>query len=142
MHWKPLFEDSRPGSKSDIYICIGTTHKTFRTSSEQRENVRSSMGLKRSDFPTCWEVSAALQRTDLRSLPPLHVQKLTQQLKTFEGYRLMSIGSKSFSSVSQNLLVILLKIIISKIFFSYSLNINTSRKILSPIWKKILYCFQ
>ena len=96
MHWKPLFEDSRPGSKSDIYICIGTTHKTFRTSSEQRENVRSSMGLKRSDFPTCWEVSAALQRTDLRSLPPLHVQKLTQQLKTFEGYRLMSIESKSF----------------------------------------------
>ena len=109
MHWKSLFEDSRPGSKSDIYICIGTTHKTFRTSSEQRENVRSSMGLKRSDFPTCWEVSAALQRTDLRSLPPLHVQKLTQQLKTFEGYRLISIGSKSFSPVSQNLLAFILK---------------------------------
>ena len=96
MHWKPLFEDSRPGSKSDIYICIGTTHKTFRTSSEQRENVRSSMGLKRSDFPTCWEeqCSAALNRSEITT--PSACPKANSAVENFRGLQINANWVKEF----------------------------------------------
>ena len=96
MHWKPLFEDSRPGSKSDIYICIGTTHKTFRTSSEQRENVRSSMGLKRSDFPTCWEENyPATNRSEITT--PSACPKANSAVENFRGLQINVNWVKKFS---------------------------------------------